>query len=434
MFFLTLNKKQINACFFLIFVTLQLAMSCSTEEPSNAKFSISISEVTDFSVTAIITHTGTNRDNYYVFAVKGEDIDVADEITKHNASIQSLTSVSPYDQKKRIVTLNGLSPESKYTCIIYEVNESGNPTGKFASAIFKTSEEKISFEKNPSWLVCYEGQGTYNNKTYSKVIVYVQETVEERYFICIYDKAIVDQYSETKDFIRFAYNNFIKEHNDLGDEYFWMQDNFVRIESTEYYKYLYKGEYQAFAIGIDYTGALTGHYAASEVFEFDRYELDPEYEYLLGDWIITDDIGGEIYVYISEKWANSSYTMSGWGYNDCPFSLYVSLNSVEYTLNLNRQSVWGRTWGDDKDKLLSLEPWYLDENDNFRILSYDNYLATAKMNDDGSLTFKPGFSKTLSNQEKAKTLGVVVTYTDSDGKKTYYKSSKMQLPFTMKKL
>lgn len=429
-----IKKRQILSCLSLIFVTLLFLTGCSADEPNLVtKFSISVKDVADFSAEVLITHDGTNRDNYYVFTVKGENINITDEIRKHHDSIQSSSSATPYDQKKRIVKLSGLAPESDYTCIIYGIDESGDPTGISASTLFKTTDTKIIFEENPNWVVCYCGQGFYKGATYSQVSVYVEGNVEERYFIRIYDKATVDGYPDLRDFIIYVYNDFVNERNELGDEYFWMEDNFVRTESTDYYEYLHKGTYQAFAIGVDYMGNITGHYAVSDVFEFDKYELDPDYEYLLGDWVISDEVGGEIYVTFSEKWANSTFTLSGWGNNDCPFEMIYNLFSIEYALELNFQNVLGKTWGDDSEKPFSLEGWY-SVNDNLKLMSYTSNLAYARKNEDGSYTFRPRFSKTLSSGEKAENLGVVVTYTDSDGFKTYYNSSKLQFPFTMRKI
>lgn len=428
-----IKKRQIWKSLLLVTVTLFFMIGCSSEEPTSITgFTISMNNVADYSVSVLVTHDGTNRDNYYVFVVKGEDADIKSEIIKHHESLQ--ISESPYDQKKRIVLLKGLVPESTYTCIIYGVDESGEPNGIFASTTFKTTETNIFFEENPNWQIYYGGQGSCDGLTYSQVMVYVEGSVEERYFICIHDKTIVDTYPETKDFIIYAYNTFVNEHNDKGDEYFWLEDDFVRTESTVYYKYLHKGTYQAFAIGVDYNGNLTGHYAISDAFEFEKYKLDSEYEYLLGDWKITDDIGGEIYVTFSESWANHSFTLSGWGNNDIPFRISHYPYSLEYALELNHQSVLGRAWGEDADKLFELVGWYLDTDGSFKLMSYNSYLALAKRNDDGSFTFNSRFSKTLSDGEKAKTLGIVVIYTDEDNKRHYYNSSKLQFPLTMRKI
>lgn len=430
--------KQIYCCLFLMFVMLLFMSGCSADEPTLVTtFSVSVREVTDFSAEILITHDGTNRDNYYAFVVKGENIDVMNEINRHHESLKS-SSDTFYDQKKRIVKFGGLSPESVYTCIIYGVDEFGTPTGASASAVFKTSDIKIIFEENPNWSVYYEGQGTYNGLTYSKATVYVKGDVEERYFICIYDKSTIDKYPTTKEFIMYAYSNFANEHNEFEDEYFWLEDDFVRTESTTYYKYLHKGVYQAFAIGVDYVGNLTGHYAFSNVFEFEKYELQQEYSEILGDWILTDETGATITLTFNEGWANNYFTVTGWGYNDAPFKVYYYGKGLYfyglYPLTISRQTVVGRKWDDGQERELTLTGWYIRDDGTLRFYDTGTALARADRNDDGSYTFNATFKKTSGNDGEEAATGILVSYQDDNGKTFYLNSSVIQFPFTMKKI
>lgn len=432
-----IKKRQIWNCLFLMFAAILFTTGCSSEELNTiTRFSISVNEVADYSASVVITHDGTNRDNYYVFAVKGDNVDVKTEIAKHHASLQ--TDTSPYDQKKRIIQLNGLSPESTYTCIIYGIDDTGSLTGLSASTLFKTTETKLIFEENPNWSVFYEGQGLNNGLTYSQVVVYVEGDVEERYFICIHEKATVDRYSEIKDFIIYAYNNFVNERNELGDEYFWMEDNYIRTESTIQYRYLYKGTYQAFAIGVDYRGNLTGHYAKSDVFEFERYDLQPEYAEILGDWLLTDETGAAITLTFNEGWANNYFTLSGWGYNDAPFKIYYYGKGIYfyglYPLTISHQTATEKEWGDGLERTLTLTGWYLREDGALRIYDSASALARATRNDDGSYTFNAAFKKPNSTDEEESTLGILVSYQDENDKTLYLKSSVIQFPFTMKKI
>lgn len=433
--------KQISIKFSLcLFVLISIFMltCCSKEETTpELYFSVSVSQIEDFSATVIVTHTGTNRDAYYAIAVKGYIEDVYAEIDKHHNDIGSQNVVDvPYDQKKRVVKLQGLLPDTDYTCIVYGVDDSGNIKGVPAKTSFKTTSSSIVFEKNSKWKITYQGQDKYNDKTYSKIIISVQGDVEERFFVRVFNKNEIENLADARSIILQAYNDFINERNETEDENFWIDDRFVATGSIIYYKYLYKGSYQAYVIGVDANGRLTGHYANSEEFEFDRYELDPEYAYLIGDWEITDEVGESILFSLSEKWANSTLTMSGWGYNDCPLTMNYNPSGT-YILSIPGQSANGCAWEKDETTTMTLRPWYLNEEGKLRIYtsSIVTSLARAKRkNEDGTFTFSRAFNIKLDNGEYANTNGIILTFYDEVKSLHYYNSSKIQLPFTMKKI
>lgn len=430
---LVANKYLHIRCLIFLLITA----SCSEDDRvPDLSFNILLNEVADFSATITVTHTGTNRVTYYAFAVQGENNDIDAEIRKHrNRILSGSLADEMYNQKKRVIKLSELMPETKYTCIVYGVGENDDVVGVPCSAVFKTSSSSIEFSVNPQWELTYMGQSKYDGKTYSKICIDVEGDIAERYFVRIYSTDVVDEYSDLRRLLLHAYNDFNKEQNDSDDEYFWVENNFVRTGSTNYYKYLFKGQYQAFAIGVDANGSLTGHYACSDIFDFDGYALEFEYADLLGDWEITDEVGGEIYLTLSERWANYTLSMSGFGYNDCPLIMNYTPSGA-YFLTIPGQSALGCAWGDEDEKTMTLRAWYLNEDGDFRIYSSKiiSTLARTKANDNGTLTFTPGFSINLNNGETATTTGVVLTFYDEDGKLHYYNSSKVQFPFTMRKI
>lgn len=425
-------------CFLLLMLGTLFFTSCSEDDTiPELRFSIIVNEVADFSAKVTITHTGTNRVKYYAFAVEGQISDMEAEIQKHKDSISEESVMTDvYDQKKRIINLSGLLPEKCYTCIVYGIDDIGNVMGAAASTCFTTKASSIEFELNPKWKLSYKGQSKFNNKTYSRIDIDVDGEIEERYFVWVYDVRVIKNYSNANDILLKAFNDFSSKYNELEDEDFWVENNFVRTGSTSYYKYLTKGQYQAFAIGVDANGALTGHYACSEVFEFDHYELEAGYAELLGDWELTDGLGGDIFFTLSEKWANNTLTMSGFGNNDCPLTLKYTPEE-NYLLTISGQSAVGISWGKVESKIMTLRAWYLNEDDNFRIYtsSIIKTLARSKeKNIDGTYTFTRGFNIILNNDEHATTLGMLLTYYNEENKLMYLNSSKIQLPFTMRKL
>lgn len=410
------------------FISICALASCSKEETvSQQRFSVSVSKVEDFSATVIVTHTGTNRDVYYAIAVKGDVEDVYSEISEHhNDRGTQGDSATPYNQKKRIVKLNGLLPDTEYTCIVYGVDDFGDIKGVPAKASFRTESCSIVFEATDIWAIGYRGQDKYNGKTYSKIDVTVQGDVEERFFVRVLNKQVVEKLADPRSVILYAYNDFISEKNETEDENFWIDDKFVFTGSIHYFRYLNQGTYQVYVIGVDANGRLTGHYAYSEEFVFDKYELEADYAYLIGDWEVYDGLGGYFFFTLSEKWANSTLTMSGWGNNDCPLTMNYDPSGAYFLLIPGQTSY----------NTMTLRPWYLNEENKF-IIYYDSIVLTLACtkgkNDDGSFTFSRGFNVNLASGGYASTNGMVLTYYDEKNHLIYYKSSKIQFPFTMSK-
>lgn len=429
---------RMTQCILLLLLGALFFTNCSEDDSvPELRFSIAVNEVADFSASITVTHTGTNRVAYYVFAVEGQVCDLGAEIQKHKKAVSNESHVADvYDQKKRVIRLSGLLPEKLYTCIVYGVDDTGNIIGTFASTSFTTKTSSIEFELNPKWELSYKGQSKYNNKTYSRIDVNVIGEIEERYFFQVYDVSVIKNFSDIREVLFKAYYDFNSERNELEEEFFWVEDKFVRTGSTIYYKYLTKGKYQAFAIGVDASGALTGHYACSEEFEFEKYELEPEYSSLLGKWKVTDNTGNAIIFTLSEKWANSTFTISGWGYNDCPLTMnYKPLGT--YFLSIPGQSAKGSAWGEKETTTMTLRPWYLNEKNKFIIYtsSIVETLARSKgKNSDGTLTFSQAFNINLENGEYAKTNGIILTSYDKAHGLIPSNNSKIQLPFTMKKI
>ena len=415
-----------------------MLVSCSKEEYiKELRFDIAITEISDFSVTMTITHTGTNRVLYNTFIVPGEIQDIYEEIQNHrNGILDSSNESNAFNQKKRVIKMYGLVPEKTYTCIVYGIDENNQLLGTPSSKVFQTNSSSIVFSENSQWTLTYFGQTKYCNKTFSKININVKGEVQERYFVRIYKKEVVDEYSNVRDFLLRAYADFNSEQNMLDDEYFWIESNFVRTGSTDYYKYLFNGCYQAFAIGVDSNGSLTGHYAYSDAFDFDGYELESQYAKLLGNWEIIDDSGNAISITLTEKWANNTLAMSGWGYNDCPLTINYTPHSTEL-LNIPGQTTIGNAWGETVTNLMTLRGWYLDDEGNFRIYTSQIIPILARANEvngDGSYTFSSGFSIKLSSGINASTVGMVLTFNNKENKLHYYKSSIIKLPFKMRKI
>lgn len=429
--------NRIEYCLFIL-ISICALTCCSKEEIApELRFSVSVSQIEDFSATVIVTHTGTNRDVYYAIAVKGDVEDISEEIVKHHNNIVNQTaSDTPFDQKKRVVKLQGFSPDTDYTCIVYGVDDSGNIKGVPAKASFRTTPCSIVFEETDKWVITYMGQDKYNGRTYSKINIGVQGDVEERFFVRVFNKEEIDNHTDAQSIVLQAYYDFIEEWNEIGDENFWIDDNLVATGSINYYKYLYRGTYQVYVIGVNANGSLTGHYAYSDEFEFDKYELESEYAYLIGDWEVTDAVGNFVFFSLNEKWANSTLTMSGWGFNDCPLTMNYDPSGT-YFLSIPGQSANGSAWGEEDIFIMTLRPWYLNEEDKFRIYSSSIVTTLArskKKNADDSFTFTRAFNIKLDNGEYANTNGIILTFYNADGSLHYYNSSKIQLPFTMKKI
>ena len=112
-----------------IFLSILLCIFCTCTDKKETIsqeviFDDVITDVEDYSAIATITHNGTNRDCYYGFVIKGNVNDVQLEINKFLSTSNKYKILSSLkNQRKKVISISGLSPKKAYTYIAFGLDE-----------------------------------------------------------------------------------------------------------------------------------------------------------------------------------------------------------------------------------------------------------------------------------------------------------------------
>ncbi len=413
-----------------------LVVGCSKEEcVENIVFNVAVSEVNSYNATMIVTHNATNDDAYYGFVVKGEVSDINYEIKKFLSHIDktSLQQKVHY-QRKQLIRVSGLVPNTTYTYIAFGMNGIGERYGRPAITEFTTLDSDMVASINPNWSVVYKGYVEHNYNDRSLVTVYVAGQVKERYVLATTPVDVIRRYERIEPFIDSAAMATLNKLQNQNSAEPWFEDNEIRTGSTNFYRVLTPGDYMSCAIGLDEFGKPTGHYAMSEVFHVDEYPLDEAYANLLDLWLLTDASYKTYLVSFKEDVRNHSLIMVGWGNLTQPVvPILVSFDRKDGSISISEQLIFDnykKTFSDGVtlEGILSLRGTYVDEEGSRR--NVNNVRAEANLMPGGYYEF-PGFVKT--NQDTGQPYKTAISlYIDGQERNAWYAT--MTFPFTMEKI
>lgn len=280
------------------------------EYTEDIEFEIKQNSVGANSAQFTVTHNGTDDDTWYAFATLSTNVNVSienmvEELTADGGKITGLNNGT-----EKIITLEDLDGDTKYTFIVFAITEDGDLYGSYNFVRFTTP---ISFGPNPAWEVEYTGRQFIGENEYEHTVT-VTSTDDNPYFMTIVTK---ERYESTN--IKTLLNEEMKAFEDFIDSY----NRYYGIESTVAdWSYVGSGidafgielghTYVAMAIGANSKGELTGLYAVSEEFEPYEEEMTPEYASWLGTWTMTGANGVSFDVTFSKDKSNASYIMTGW--------------------------------------------------------------------------------------------------------------------------
>lgn len=422
---------------FLYTIIVCWALSaCSNDDKSEEQisFHVSISGIEGYYATATVTHDGTNRDNYYCFAVKGHVTDVQAEIVRYLSSTpkEELSNIR-HNQRKSVFRVTGLSPTKLFTCIVFGLDKDGKMYGTPASAEFQTKESGFVAQVNPNWTIEYRGPVVWNNYDYSLITVWQKGDIDQRFFLATYQKDFAERFGTAEDLIAYATEE--ANEKNTGDD-FWLEDSQVRTESTNFYRNLAVGDYVSYAIGVEANGSPTGYYVKTDVYHVDKYPAVEGYSNLLGDWVIIDEDDKWYFVSFTERIVNQSLTMTGWGnYTDYPIA--VTFNRTDASLKISSQIIaesaeFKFSDGSAYKGRLSLRGAYYNEESKLKWTSNSLTLAKASLNDDGSYTLSTGYYVTLADGKRTTNTGMTFYVESEDGRNVGF--ARMMFPLVMKKM
>lgn len=283
---------------YLLFIGWGVTSCNNTNDNDNqVVFNVSVKKIDGDQVTLVVTHNGSNRDNYCGFALKGEVADVQQAISKYLASN---SSPSLKEQKKKVIKLNGLAPHTTYTYIVFGLTYEHNVYGVTAVTTFVTGDARWRAELNDNWTVTYHGAALYSDNYYSHISVDVTEESEEAYFVADYQYYDVDNYDSEEAFISFAVDDHNKRWQESNKDDFWKEDFELYTASSQHYAHLTpKVKYVTYAIGLTADGKPTGHYARTEPYIVDAYPMLPAFQQLFyksaisSHWVLENEETGQ---------------------------------------------------------------------------------------------------------------------------------------------
>lgn len=417
-----------------------LIAACSSDEDDGqgtVVFHVAVDSVAAYSVTATITHNGSNRDSYYAYAVEGRVSNVRDEVVRLlDGDRRQSVLASVMSQRKHVTTLRGLSPSKDYTVIVFGLDASGQLYGEPAAATFTTAMPTFTPRENSGWTVAYEGHKVYHDWDYSLVSVTLQGDAEQRYILYTCTAGESAAYATMDAFIVHAIDDFTQKENSLEDRDFWLDASEVRIGSTNFYRYLEPGDYEAFAIGLHTDGTPTGSYARCEPFRVDPYPYTEDYASLLGDdHYFVDENDRWYFVTFSPRIVNRSYNMTGWGNYD-EFSIVVNFDRNTSALTIPYQRVTSEpatvSFSDRSETgYIYLVGAYYNIQDHLRWTQENHTIAKGTLQSDGSYHFSNAFTVSLSDEAKATKMGMTFVVQRSLSDRVGF--SRMMFPFQLKR-
>lgn len=416
-------------------VVLVALYGCSKEE-ENIFFEASISDIAAYSATVTVRHNATNRDAYYGFVVKGPVSDVYEEIERFlTSSSEEEIQEAVHYQRKSVFQIKKLLPHTEFTFIVFGMDENGELYGIPASIYFKTIGSTFTATVNPNWIIKYMGHKVYKDNDYSLITVNLVGEVEERFFLATYPADFAEKFESTEELIDYAVREFMSEKDDENSEY-WLEDNEVRTEGTNFYRYLEVGDYVAYAIGVNADGTPTGHYVNTTKFHVEKYPAIDSYAYLLDDWVIFDKDNKSCLVTFKEYQVNESFLMKGWGNRD-EYSVFVVFDRTNASLKISSQILEDYTEIKLNDGTLlkgklSFRGAYYDQKEKLQCTYSSITLARANLCSDGSYALSSGYYVELEDGTETYETGMTY-YIERENESDAFLSWRM-FPMVMKKL
>lgn len=424
---------NLRAC---VFAVVLVALSGCSRDEENIFFEASVSDIAAYSATITVRHNATNRDAYYGFVVKGPVADVYAEIERFlTSSSEEEIQEAVHYQRKSVFQIKKLLPHTDFTFIVFGMDENGELYGIPASIYFQTIGSTFTAMVNPNWIIEYMGHRVYKDNDYSLITVNLVGEAEERFFLATYLADFAEKFETTAELIDYAVGEFLSKKDNENSEY-WLEDNEVRTEGTNFYRYLEVGDYVAYAIGVNADGTPTGHYVNTTRFHVEKYPAIDSYAYLLDDWVIYDKDNKSCIVTFKEYQVNESYLMKGWGNRD-EYSVFVVFDRTDASLKIASQVVEDYTEIAFSDGTLlkgrlSLRGAYYDHEKNIKCTNSNLTLARAKLNQGGDYDLLSGFYVTFEDGTETYDTGMLYYMERENESNAYF--SRMMFPMVMKKL
>ncbi len=280
------------------------------------KFTLNVASLSDTGASIQVSHDGKAKDTWYGFVTTESNVNEAYtkkymELTEKGGNITGLRTMTNYTAE-----LSGLTPETKYTYIVFGITRTGELFGKPASISFTTKKD-VKMVENKAWTVkhiTFDPPKELEGQTFEHGAS-VTSTDKNLYIVCAYPNEFFTKY-DLKTIAEDGLYQFMQSiayFNQMNPGANITIDKILQPEA--YYEEVfsvYPGDWKAIAIGVEKTGDLSGLYALSEVFTIKEEEPTPEFASWLGDWTWTGSNGVSFDVTIEKAISNIGYYIKGW--------------------------------------------------------------------------------------------------------------------------
>jgi len=417
-----------------LLIACAVLAGCAKDDECKVAFHAEISDIGAFSAVATVTHNATNRDPYYGIVVEGSVPDVSAAIAQYISEQREFLEVNKHYQRKNVFKITRLSPEKIYTFIVFGMKDDMQVYGEPDVVVFSTTRSNLEAMEFSNWHIQYKGHVVYDKTDYSLITVYVDEDTIERYFLASLPLREAQKYETTEDLIVQATYDFLDKQKKQSEEDYFLEASEVRTGGTNFYRYLSPGNYVFYAIGINPDGSPTGHYAKSPECAVEKYPYEQTYADLLGDWVISGN-GKDYYVTFSERTLNKTLYMTGWG-NYPDYTIVLTYNREDGGLEIKSQlvakDVTIKFSGEESplSGTLYLMGAYYNSEGKLKNTEESLTLAKAKLESDGTYTFKSGFYVTMSDGKANYNTGMMY-YLKGEEKNVLF--ARLMFPFVMEK-
>lgn len=283
---------------------IAILISCKQEKLcKDVKFSIHVNDVKNSQATITITHTGTNRDQYYVLLIDDliEDVNsfINDFIIK---SDRTVVEEHIYNQRKKVITYTRLLPNRDYTVIAFCIDDSGNIKGIPENITFTT--QFLSLANMEDWQIIYLSDTIYRASYCSQFQIDINASFE--HILC--EVIDADTYNN-KNLISILVD-IIETYHASGKNPIDYAHHISQDMKYNHYCQLSQGDYYFLLIGLTPEGDISGHYAVSDCIHIEEYPPLPIRYSIIGGWQIQDARGNTKDILVEYK-DNQSITILG---------------------------------------------------------------------------------------------------------------------------
>lgn len=378
-------------------------------------------------VKVLITHSGTNRDQYVIFST--EDLTSSiDELCQRYIADNELSEVL-LNQKKKIYPIRNLSAGTEYRIIAAGITAEGVLYGEPADLRVVTTNCPWTPEFNEAWRFTYLGEFSLNEyDAYSGVRIDVNEECKDVFCLRAYKKDYFDACDNISDIIEDTVAAFIED----AEWNWWDASTYIYRTSTTTFWSLYENDWVIVAAGLNEEGIPTGKYSVSPCISPKLEDTAPRYCKWLGEWCIK---GTDVILTFKSGRPNSSFNISGW--NGLSEEIKADYDPVEDAITISCQYVTSfdvEYSGVTEDTRFYLRGLILNSNGNWNFSTNNEAYNIAKGEKNNNQITLTGVSYIYDSDVIFESMGFIGKHTPSEKYIITHNRKDMVFPLTLEKI